>query len=96
METATKTTESEELTRGLKKELEGLVLSNKMAKSIVVAVKSNKKHPQYGKYVHRTTKYVAHDENNECQIGDRVVIKESRPLSKSKRWRLSKIVEKAK
>ncbi len=96
MGTATETTVQDGLSRGLKKELEGLVLSNKMAKSIVVAVVSNKKHPQYGKYVQRTTKYVAHDENNECQIGDRVVIKESRPLSKSKRWRLSKIVEKAK
>ena len=81
-------------TRGLKKELEGVVVSNKMAKSIVVSVRIYKKHPQYGKYVQHTSKYTAHDENNECQIGDRVLIKESRPLSKTKRWRLTKIVKK--
>jgi small subunit ribosomal protein S17 len=82
-------------TRGMNKELEGVVVSNKMAKSIVVSVRTYKKHPQYGKYVQHTSKYTAHDENNECQVGDKVVIKESRPLSKTKRWRLTKIVKKA-
>lgn len=81
--------------RGLNKVLEGVVVSNKMNKSIVVAVKTYKKHPQYGKYVQHTTKYMAHDENETCGVGDRVVIKESSPISKNKRWRLSKVVEKA-
>ena len=80
--------------RGLSKELEGTVVSNKMSKSIVVSVKTHKKHAQYGKYVQHTTKYMAHDENEDCDIGDKVLIKESRPLSKNKRWRLSKIVKK--
>lgn len=87
--------EQEITPRGLMKELEGTVVSNKMAKSIVVSVKTHKKHAQYGKYVQHTTKYMAHDENQECKVGDKVVIKESRPLSKNKRWRLTKIVEKA-
>lgn len=81
--------------RGLSKVLEGIVVSNKMNKSIVVAVKTHKKHAQYGKYVQRTMKYMAHDENEVCGPGDRVVIKESRPISKNKRWRLTKVVEKA-
>ena len=81
--------------RGLAKTREGRVTSNKMDKTVVVSVSTYKKHPQYGKYVMRTKKYRAHDERNECQIGDRVLIVESRPLSKSKRWRVRKIVEKA-
>ena len=87
--------EQAETTRGLAKTREGIVRSNKMDKTVVVAVSTYKKHPQYGKYVLRTKKYAAHDEKNECQVGDRVLIVESRPLSKSKRWRVRQIVEKA-
>lgn len=71
-------------------------MSNKMEKSIVVAVKRKVKHPIYGKYVNKTTKFVAHDEKNECSIGDTVRIMETRPLSKTKRWRLIEIIEKVK
>lgn len=67
-----------DVVRGLSKELEGTVVSNKMSKSIVVSVKTHKKHAQYGKYVQHTTKYMAHDENEDCDIGDKVLIKESR------------------
>jgi small subunit ribosomal protein S17 len=81
--------------QGNTKVQEGIVVSNKMQKSIVVAVQMYKKHPQYGKFVRTTTKFMAHDENSECNIGDRVLIKESRPLSKNKRWRLKKIVQRA-
>ncbi|HKM30988.1 MAG: 30S ribosomal protein S17 [Bacteroidales bacterium] len=82
--------------RNLRKERTGLVVSNKMDKSIVVAVKRKVKHPVYGKYVNKTTKFVAHDQNNECSEGDTVRIMETRPLSKTKCWRLVEILEKAK
>ena len=74
----------------------GKVISNKMDKTIVVAVEDNVKHPIYGKIVKRTLKIHAHDENNECSIGDKVSVMETRPLSKTKRWRLVEIIEKAK
>lgn len=82
--------------RNLRKTLIGKVTSDKMDKTIVVAVENNVKHPLYGKIVKRTYKLKAHDENNECKIGDRVKVMETRPLSKDKRWRLVSIVEKAK
>ena len=82
--------------RNLRKERIGVVVSNKMDKSIVVAVETQEKHPIYGKFVKKTTKFVAHDEKNECQEGDTVRIMETRPLSKTKRWRLVEIVEKVK
>ena len=72
------------------------MVSNKMEKSIVVAVERKEKHPMYGKFVKKTTKFVAHDEKNECSIGDTVRIMETRPLSKTKNWRLVEIVEKVK
>lgn len=81
--------------RGLQKTREGLVTSNKMNKSVVVTVTTFKKHASYGKYVQRSKKYMAHDETNDCQVGDRVLIVETRPLSKNKRWRVQKIVERA-
>ncbi len=82
--------------RNLRKERTGIVVSNKMDKSVVVAVKTQEKHPIYGKFVKKTTKFVAHDEKNECSEGDTVRIMETRPLSKTKRWRLVEIVEKVK
>ena len=82
--------------RNLRKERIGVVTSNKMDKSIVVAVERKEKHPIYGKFVKKTSKFMAHDEKNECQIGDTVKIMETRPLSKSKNWRLSEILERAK
>ncbi|MCX4333795.1 MAG: 30S ribosomal protein S17 [Bacteroidales bacterium] len=82
--------------RNLRKERIGVVVSNKMDKSIVVAVETQEKHPIYGKFVKKTTKFVAHDEKNECQEGDTVRIMETRPLSKTKNWRLVEIVEKVK
>ena len=82
--------------RNLRKERVGIVMSNKMDKSIVVAVERKVKHPKYGKFVKKTTKFVAHDEKNECGLGDTVKIMETRPISKSKRWRLVEVVEKAK
>jgi small subunit ribosomal protein S17 len=82
--------------RNFRKERIGKVVSNKMQKSITVAVDRKVKHPIYGKFVHKTTKFMAHDEKNEAGIGDTVRISETRPLSKSKRWRLVEIVEKAK
>ena len=81
--------------RNLRKTRTGKVVSNKMDKTIVVAVIDNVKHPLYGKIVKRTYKLKAHDENNECNIGDTVRVMETRPLSKDKRWRLVEIVEKA-
>ena len=81
--------------RNLRKERIGIVVSNKMDKSIVVAVKTKEKHPIYGKFVSKTTKFVAQDDKNECSEGDTVRIMETRPLSKTKRWRLVEIVEKA-
>ena len=83
-------------TRNLRKERTGVVTSNKMDKSITVAIKWKEKHPIYGKFVSKTKKYHAHDENNECNIGDTVTIMETRPLSKLKRWRLIQINERAK
>ncbi|MBU3659708.1 MAG: 30S ribosomal protein S17 [Flavobacteriales bacterium] len=82
--------------RNLRKERVGIVTSNKMDKSIVVAVERKVKHPKYGKFVKKTTKFVAHDEKNDCQTGDVVKIMETRPLSKTKNWRLVEIVERAK
>ncbi|CCY34733.1 MAG TPA: 30S ribosomal protein S17 [Candidatus Coprenecus avistercoris] len=82
--------------RNLRKERIGVVVSNKMDKSIIVAVRVKEKHPVYGKFVNKTTKFVAHDEKNTCDEGDTVRIMETRPLSKTKRWRLVEIVEKVK
>lgn len=82
--------------RNLRKERIGQVVSNKMQKSITVAVQRKEKHPIYGKFVNKTSKFTAHDEKNECGIGDTVKIMETRPLSKNKRWRLVEILEKAK
>ncbi|NLM74318.1 MAG: 30S ribosomal protein S17 [Clostridiaceae bacterium] len=82
--------------RGLRKTMTGVVVSNKMDKTIVVAVVDSVKHPLLKKIMKRTYKLKAHDENNECNIGDRVEVMETRPLSKEKRWRLVRIVEKAK
>ena len=82
--------------RNLRKEKIGLVTSNKMDKSIVVSVERKVKHPKYGKFVKKTTKFIAHDEKNDCNIGDTVKIMETRPLSKTKNWRLVEIVERAK
>ena len=82
--------------RNLRKERIGVVVSNKMDKTIIVAVKTKEKHPIYGKFMNKTTKSVAQDEKNECSEGDTVRIMETRPLSKTKRWRLVEIVEKVK
>ncbi|MBW9201197.1 MULTISPECIES: 30S ribosomal protein S17 [Bacteroides] len=82
--------------RNLRKERTGVVVSNKMDKTIVVATRFKEKHPIYGKFVAKTKKYHAHDEKNDCQIGDTVRIMETRPLSKTKRWRLVEIIERAK
>ena len=82
--------------RNLRKTRVGIVTSDKMDKTIVVSIVDNVKHPLYGKIVNRTVKLKAHDENNECKIGDRVKVMETRPLSKDKRWRLVEIIEKAK
>ncbi|MCD7964061.1 MAG: 30S ribosomal protein S17 [Rikenellaceae bacterium] len=82
--------------RNLRKERIGVVVSNKMEKSITVAVKRKVKHPMYGKFVNKTTKFVAHDEKNDCNPGDTVKIMETRPLSKTKRWRVVEIIERAK
>jgi small subunit ribosomal protein S17 len=81
--------------RGLRKSQTGTVISDKMDKSVVVQVDRLVKHSTYKKYVRRRAKYTVHDETNACKIGDRVVIRETRPLSKTKRWRVSQIVEKA-
>ena len=82
--------------RNLRKTRSGKVVSNKMDKTIVVAIENHVRHPLYGKIVKRTYKLKAHDENNECGIGDTVRVMETRPLSKDKRWRLVEIIEKAK
>lgn len=81
--------------RNLRKVMIGTVTSNKMDKTVVVSVATNVKHPKYGKIVKRTYKLKAHDEENACQIGDKVKVMETRPLSKDKRWRVVEIVEKA-
>ena len=87
---------SEEIKRTLRKTRVGKVISVKMDKTIVVAIEDNIKHPLYGKIIKRTKKLHAHDENNICGVGDKVEVMETRPLSKTKRWRLVEIIEKAK
>ena len=82
--------------RGIRKERVGVVVSDKMDKTIVVDIRTRVKHPLYGKIMNRTIRFKAHDENNECGIGDTVRVMETRPLSKDKNWRLVEIVEKAK
>ena len=82
--------------RSLRKTRTGKVVSNKMQKTVVVAIEDNVKHPKYGKVIRRTVKIHAHDENNACGIGDKVLVMETRPLSKTKRWRVVEIIEKAK
>ncbi len=86
----------EEIKRNLRKERIGVVVSNKMDKSITIAVHTKQKHPIYGKFVNKTSKFKAHDEENTCNIGDTVRIMETRPLSKTKTWRLVEIIERAK
>ena len=85
-----------ETTRSTRRERVGVVVSNSMEKSIVITVKQKIKHPIYGKFVNKTSKFMAHDEENTCNVGDTVKISETRPLSKSKRWRLVEIIERAK
>ncbi|MBR3698391.1 MAG: 30S ribosomal protein S17 [Bacteroidales bacterium] len=85
-----------EETRNLRKERIGVVVSNKMDKSIVVAIERREKHPIYGKFIKKTDRFMAHDEKNECNIGDTVRIMETRPMSKRKCWRLVEIIERAK
>jgi small subunit ribosomal protein S17 len=85
-----------EIERNLRKEKTGVVKSNKMDKSIVVSVIRKVKHPKYGKFLKKTSNFVAHDEKNECSIGDTVKIAETRPLSKTKNWRLVEVIEKVK
>lgn len=87
---------SEAMERNLRKTRVGKVVSDKMDKTIVVAIEDSVVHPMYGKVIKRTVKFKVHDENNECHIGDKVSIMETRPLSKDKRWRLVEIIEKAK
>ncbi len=87
---------SENTSRALRKTRVGKVISDKMDKTIVVAIEDNVKHAKYGKVIKKTLKLHAHDENNECTIGDKVEIMETRPLSKTKRWRLVGVIEKAK
>ena len=82
--------------RGMRKTRTGVVVSDKMDKTIVVKLSTRVKHPLYSKYINKTTKIKAHDENNECGVGDTVRVMETRPLSREKRWRLVEIVEKAK
>lgn len=82
--------------RNLRKTRVGIVVSDKMDKTIVVAIRDNVKHAKYGKVIKKTIKLHAHDENNECNVGDKVCIMETRPLSKTKRWRLVNVIEKAK
>ena len=82
--------------RALRKTRVGIVVSCKMDKTVVIAIEDNVKHAVYGKIIKRTLKIHAHDENNECGVGDRVEVMETRPLSKTKRWRVTEIIEKAK
>lgn len=96
MKTRINSAMEENKTRNLRKEKIGVVVSNKMDKTIVVAEKRKMKHPMYGKFVNKTTKFHAHDDKNDCNIGDLVKIMETRPLSKSKCWRLVEIIERAK
>lgn len=83
-------------TRGIRKTRTGVVVSDKMDKTIVVEIRTRVRHPLYGKIMNRTTKLKAHDENNDCGIGDKVSVMETRPISREKRWRLIEIIEKAK
>ena len=85
-----------ETTRNTRRERVGVVVSNSMEKSITITVKQKIKHPIYGKFVNKTSKFMAHDEENSCNVGDTVKISETRPLSKNKRWRLIEIIERAK
>lgn len=85
-----------ENTRNLRKERIGVVVSNKMDKSITIAVETKVKHPMYGKFIKKTAKFMAHDEKNDCNIGDTVKIMETRPLSKNKNWRLVEVIERVK
>ena len=85
-----------ETTRNTRRERIGVVVSNNMEKSIVITVKQKVKHPIYGKFVNKTSRFMAHDEDNSCNVGDTVKISETRPLSKNKRWRLVEIIERAK
>ena len=87
---------NETLVRGYRKTRTGIVVSDKMDKTVVVEVRTKVRHPLYGKMVNKTTKFKAHDENNECGVGDTVRIMETRPLSKDKRWRIVEIIERAK
>jgi small subunit ribosomal protein S17 len=96
MSMSEQTTESGTEVRGRRKVHEGLVVSDKMNKTVVVAVEDQVKHPLYGKVMRRTSKLKAHDEQNACGIGDRVLLMETRPLSATKRWRVVEILEKAK
>ena len=85
-----------ETTRNTRRERVGVVVSNSMEKSITISVKQKIKHPIYGKFVNKTSKFMVHDEENTCKVGDTVKISETRPLSKNKRWRLVEIIERAK
>jgi small subunit ribosomal protein S17 len=96
MAEATETTTTDTEARNYRKTREGLVVGDKMDKTVVVAVEDRVKHPLYGKVIRRTTKYKAHDEQNACGVGDRVLLMETRPLSATKRWRVIEILEKAK
>ena len=90
------TTTQPAATRGYRKSREGLVVSDKMDKTVIVEVEDHVKHPKYGKVLRRTKKYMAHDDANACGVGDRVLLMETRPQSATKRWRVAEILEKAK
>jgi small subunit ribosomal protein S17 len=90
------TAQDDGLSRGYRKVREGLVVSDKMDKTVIVEVEDRVKHPKYGKVIRRTKKYKAHDGENACGVGDRVLLMETRPLSATKRWRVTEILEKAK
>jgi small subunit ribosomal protein S17 len=90
------TTTQAAATRGYRKSREGLVVSDKMDKTVIVEVEDHVKHPKYGKVLRRTKKYMAHDDANACGVGDRVLLSETRPQSATKRWRVAEILEKAK
>ncbi len=94
--TATETTATDTGARGFRKVRDGLVVSDKMDKTVVVAVEDRVKHPLYAKVIRRTSRLKAHDEQNQCGVGDRVLLMETRPLSATKRWRVVEILEKAK
>ncbi len=96
MSTDTTTKSTDVATRGFRKTREGLVVSDKMDKTVVVVVEDRVKHPLYGKVIRRTSNLTAHDEANACGVGDRVLLMETRPLSATKRWRVVEVIEKAK